>query len=117
MNEQAYIDRILEAENLTDNLQDEPANLLLHWGTSRVRSSLKDVADDEQAGQRVNAIMAVMRQINRIVGNAASTPMNDSINDLKKLVKLYTRATGASPTPAADPARLQVVASTLASSP
>ena len=121
MDEQVYIDRILEAENLTDNLEDEPANVLLQWGTSRARSAIQGLDDEEQAGQRVNALMAVMRQINRVVGNATSAPIDDTIADLEKLVELYAPArhtTGdASPAPAADPANLHMVASKLAGSP
>ena len=121
MDEQVYIDRIHEAENLTDNLEDEPANVLLQWGTSRVRSAIQGLDNEEQAGQRVNALMAVMRQINRVVGNATSAPIDDTIADLKKLLELYastTHTTGdASPAPAADPANLQSVASRLANSP
>ena len=94
MDEQSLIDRILENENLTDNLEDEDANLLLDWGTDHARRMIQDVADEDLAGAKINAVMAVMRKVNRIVGERASLPSQDLVTQIDALGQLHTWACG-----------------------
>src|SRR6185437_11547059 len=75
MDENLAIERISETENLTDGLEDDDANWLLQWGTSRVGKLIAGIADDDAAGEKVNQLMAVMRSLNAIVADrAAETP-------------------------------------------
>ena len=67
MDVQLFIDRLLESENLTDNLDDEAANTLIKWGIRQVDPLIKD-KDDETAGTQVNHLMALMRSINSLAG-------------------------------------------------
>jgi hypothetical protein len=62
-------DRMLETENLTDNLEDDDAKYLLDWGVSQIPFITMETTDMEYAGQRVTFLMRSMRAINRIAGN------------------------------------------------
>lgn len=85
MDEKLAIERISETENLTDGLDDDDANWLLQWGTSRVGKLIAGIADDDAAGEKVNQLMAVMRSLNAIATDrAAETPaqLGESIQTL-----------------------------------
>jgi hypothetical protein len=97
IDEQALIERILEAENLTDNLEDEAASQLLKWGTSQVGQLVKDTDDEARLGETVKGLMAVMRQINRLAGNLGSASVADLAAGLGRLAKLHTQAFGYAP--------------------
>ena len=62
-------DRLLQAENLTDNLEDNDAQFLLDWGVSQIPIITNETLDMEYADQRVMYLMRAMRTINRIAGN------------------------------------------------
>ena len=94
IDEQILIERILEAENLTDNLEDEPASLLLKWGTGQVSRLAQNSEDQEHAGERINGLMAVMRKINRLAGNLDSAEAEELAADLARLVELHAQAFG-----------------------
>jgi hypothetical protein len=83
-----YVERMLETENLTDELQDSAANWLLNWGAGRLDRVLKDVEGEEAAGQKVNALMAVMRKINRMVGARQDKDPAVLASDFKMLAAL-----------------------------
>jgi hypothetical protein len=63
------VDRLLGAENITDNLEDEDAKYLLDWGVSQVDVVIIGIDDKESADQRATYLMHVMRAINRIAGD------------------------------------------------
>ncbi len=42
MDRQILIDRLLESENLTDNLEDEDANVLIKWGIAQLDHLILD---------------------------------------------------------------------------
>ena len=92
MDEQIFIERILENESLTGDLEDEPATRLLQWGTRQVRPLVQDLDDEELAGAKVNTLMAVLRRLNRLAANGATTPAADLAADLRQLVELYAEA-------------------------
>jgi hypothetical protein len=94
MDEKVFIERILETENLTDELVDEEANWLLNWGVGQVKGLIQDIEDVDVAGAKVNALMAVMRRVNRIVGQRDALSVADLTVELGTLVKVYTRAFG-----------------------
>jgi phosphatidylserine/phosphatidylglycerophosphate/cardiolipin synthase-like enzyme len=86
MDEDLAIERITENENLTDGLEDDDANWLLHWGTSRVGGLIAGIDDDEMAGEKVNQLMAVMRSFNAIAADRSTkTPaaLGDDIRALR----------------------------------
>jgi hypothetical protein len=83
---QVLIDRLLESENLTDNLEDEDANTLLKWGIAQISPLIKGIKDEDAAGEKVNHLMELMRQVNSIAGNL-STVSEDKI---QKLLEQFT---------------------------
>jgi len=94
MGKEIYVERLLETENLTDELEDQDANWLLEWGIARLDRVLQGSVDEEAAGNRVNALMAVMRKINRIAGSRADRSPEDLKADLIALNGLFEAAFG-----------------------
>jgi hypothetical protein len=94
MEEQAAIDRILEAENLTDGLEDKEADWLLDWGIKRLPGLIGGITDDEATGARVNELMAVMRKINQIIAGRDSKTVGELVADIQDLAERYERAFG-----------------------
>jgi hypothetical protein len=94
MDKRLFVDRILETENLTDQLEDAEANLLLDWGTAQLDRVLQGMEDAEAAGARVNTLMAVMRKINRILGSREDTAAETLEADLFALSGLISSAFG-----------------------
>lgn len=107
MNEQAAIERLSETENLTGGLDDEPANLLLNWAYRRVPGLLASARNEAAAFQKVNGLMAVMRQISKITLSRAG-PALEVASELQELARLCTRMYGFFPRP--EPAELQSLA-------
>ncbi len=103
MNEEMAIERITETENLTDGLEDPDANWLLNWGIGYVRDLIGGIEDDERAGAKINALMAVMRKLNQITADRTVKPANALASDIQTLATLYKKAFGkAAKTGAAD---------------
>ncbi len=94
MDEKIFVERILENENLTSSLVDEDANWLLKWGTSQVKGLIQGTEDVEVAGEKVNALMAVMRKMNRIVGEGDWPSADELVPDLETLAELSAQAFG-----------------------
>ena len=92
MDKQIFIDRILETENLTDQLEDADANWLLNWGISRLDQLVSNLEDEEQAGEKVNSLMAVMRKINRIAGWRQEKDVEELAVDLSGLSGQFINA-------------------------
>ncbi|MCX6079640.1 MAG: hypothetical protein NTW32_08930 [Chloroflexi bacterium] len=88
MDKTRYIERILETENLTDNLEDDDANVLLDWGLSRLDVVIGETGDEEVAGTQILALMNIMRTINRIIGNFP----NSSSEGVQDFIKWYDAA-------------------------
>lgn len=87
MDHQVLIDRLLESENLTDNLEDEDANTLLKWGIAQISPLVNSITDEDAAGEKVSQLMGLMRQINSVAGNL-STISEDKI---QKLLEQFTQ--------------------------
>ena len=87
MDRQVLIDRLLESENLTDNLEDEDADTLIKWGIAQISPLVNGIKDEDAAGEKVSDLMALMRQINLIAGNL-STVSEDKI---QKLLEQFTQ--------------------------
>ena len=95
MDKQPFIDRILETENLTDNLEDDAADHLLKWGLGQLDRLLEGIEDEAAAGEKVSALMKVMRGVNRIIGGPP-TPAPEKVSEL---AGFYAQAFG-KPSPA-----------------
>ena len=94
MDEKIFVERILENENLTSSLVDEDANWLLKWGTGQVKGLVQGLGDIDVAGEKVNALMAVMRKMNRLVGEGDWPPVDELIPELETLAELSAQAFG-----------------------
>jgi hypothetical protein len=85
VDQQIYIDRLLETENLTDNLEDEDAKALINWGIEQIDPLLNDIQNEDQAHEKINHLMQLMREINRLAGN----PSTASTEKLSNLLSAY----------------------------
>lgn len=94
LDRQVAIDRITETENLTDNLEDDDANWLIDWGINKAADLIAPINDDEAAGAKLNAVMAVMRKLNQIVGSHASKDTDALADDVRVLAMMYASAFG-----------------------
>jgi hypothetical protein len=96
MNEEMAKDRILETENLTDNLEDAEADWLINWAIAQLPAVLNGAENEDIAGERLGMLMAIMRRLNRIVPDRANTPVEDlsaAIQDyLTEAGKLFEQA-------------------------
>lgn len=90
MDTDRFADRILEVENLTDNLEDNEANILIDWGINQLPPLVGNLEDEEAASDKVNALMQFMRGINSLVGNLADV----SAEGLKDLAERYAQVFG-----------------------
>jgi hypothetical protein len=66
MDVQVAIDRMMEIENLTDELDDDEANALLDWGASHVAELVEHIEDEEVAGSKLQELLAVLRKVNKL---------------------------------------------------
>jgi hypothetical protein len=85
LDRQIFVDRLLETENLTDQLEDEDANSLLNWGIAKIDGLIEGVTDHEVAGEKINRLMHVMRSLNSLAGN----PSGVSTQGLVELLNRY----------------------------
>lgn len=92
MDKQIFIDRILETENLTDELEDSEADWLLNWGISKLDQVLIYAEDEESAAEKVQALMKAMRKVNRITGSRAGEELEELAVDLAVLNDLFANA-------------------------
>jgi SAM-dependent MidA family methyltransferase len=88
---QNFIDQMLGTENLTDALEDEQADFLLHWGVVQLKQKLAETEDSEAAGEYTNALMGFMRTLNQIAGD----PENIQPESLVQLAERRNIAFGA----------------------
>jgi hypothetical protein len=108
MDEQLFISRLLETENLTDNLEDSDANVLLDWAVGQVKTL---IADPLMAGEKVNGLMAVLRKINHLVPDISMKSPQELAVTLADLAKTVEGVFGRQPPENA--ADLQYLAETL----
>lgn len=92
-----YIERMLEIENLTDELEDRQARQLLEWGTAQLNRLLQSYTEPDLAGEKANALYAVLRKINRLHGARADKEPAALVSDLAALAELAAGAYGVSP--------------------
>jgi hypothetical protein len=90
MFEQVAIDRITETENLTDNLEDDAAEWLISWGVSQAKTLISGVQSVDDAGDKIDTVMTVMRQINQIAG-APADDATQLASDIEAFAALYSQ--------------------------
>ena len=90
-----FVERILETENLTDELDDTLAEQLLDWGIDQLDAALYGIDTEETADEQVAALIACMRKINGIIGRLDSKKPEDLAVDLEELTHLKSRIGGA----------------------
>ena len=85
---------ILEAENLTDGLQDAEAETLLNWGLARVEAAVYATANLDPAAAKayiarsVTLVRQMMRRINTLVAARADLEEDEELADgLRALVQ------------------------------
>jgi hypothetical protein len=86
MDDKSFINRMLETENLTDNLEDDDANTLLNWGIQQVG---RLISNPLVAGEKVNGLMAVLRKINHLVPDIGTKSPQEVAADLADLARTY----------------------------
>jgi len=96
MDKSQFVERMLGAENLTDELEDLQADWLLKWGIARLDQALLLAAenDPEAAGNQTNALMAVLRKINRMAGGRQGADPESLANEFAALNALFNSAFG-----------------------
>ena len=107
IDQQPFVDRMLESENLTDELEDEDADWLLNWGIGQIGEAIKGAANMDAASEKVNALMQFMRLLNRLGGNPTSAS-----SVFPELLEMHSVVFGASHSPGEMECR-QVVETTI----
>jgi len=92
MDLQPFIERILEVENLTDNLEDSQAKRLLDWGIGQLPVLLADLADPIGAAEKTGDLMRVMRSINRLIPDRAALSPDDLSDLAEKAAAAFPKA-------------------------
>ena len=89
------IEMILESESLTDDLQDDEAEILLDWGLAQVEAyalATQDIAYKEEArlvlDQGVKTVRRVMRFINDLVAERIDLNDGEMVEELLRLVSM-----------------------------
>jgi hypothetical protein len=107
MDENVAISRILEVPNLTDELEDDEANLLIDWASKNVGKLIEDVPDEDAAGEKVNDLMEVMRKINRLAALRKQRTPEQIQAEVDQFGATVEKAFGAAPAALAAPAAAQ----------
>jgi hypothetical protein len=94
MDRQKAIERILESEDLTDNLDDDAADWLLNWATSKVDTLLSVTAQSEQSDEKVNQLMRVMRQLNQMMADYADAAAEEMAPEIETFLAQYAETFG-----------------------
>lgn len=96
---QPFIERILEVENLTDNLEDSQAKRLLDWGIAHLPVVLAGLDDPVSAAEKTGDLMRIMRAINRLIPDRQSLTPEDLADLAQKAGSVFQHSL-----PQADPA-------------
>ncbi len=82
MDEHLYIQRLLENERLTRDLNDDSAQALIHWAIDLVKR--KDFTQDDHTQRQLER---VMRRISNLIGRLHDSPHGESIDRFRALVE------------------------------
>ncbi len=104
---QPFIDRMLEVENLTDNLEDKDAKRLLDWGIHWLPKALEGQVDADAAGDKANQLMGLLRKLNRLAPDGQSMSQDDIDEVIRQAEQVFGPRQAAAGGVSADLARLQ----------
>jgi hypothetical protein len=86
------IEMILESESLTDDLQDDEAEILLDWGLAQAEAyalATREIADEEEArlaiDQGVTTVRRAMRSINDLVAERMDLRDGEMVEELLRM--------------------------------
>src|SRR5512145_1139934 len=96
MDTQKYVDRLLENENLTGDLEDEEADWLMKWGIQQLTIVTDGLIEAEAANEKVSALMTFMRRVGRTAARKNSRTPEELVENLQELSSFYARAFGSS---------------------
>ena len=86
---QLALEQLYERPNLTDNLTDDDARILLNWGEVQLRELAAANLEQRQFEEFANLVQRVMRAVNRLVGQRADI---DDEKMRKRMLRLLTQA-------------------------
>jgi len=86
---QLALEQLYERVNLTDNLTDNDARILLSWGETQLKKLAAANLEQEQFEESANLVQRVMRAVNRLVGQRADI---DNEKMRKSMLRLLTQA-------------------------
>ena len=90
--EQLAVERLLEDERLTADLDDTAATALLDWGVRQTKGIVADTEplDDEEAEAamypRLRGLRTVMRYVNNWFGKRGTTDLDKNLQLIKKVL-------------------------------
>jgi hypothetical protein len=87
--QQKFIDRMLEAENLTDYLEDDDADYLTNWGIAQLKEIIGKIEDIPTAGEYTNYLMGFLRTLNQITGNLDNIQQDDLVQLVERRQKAF----------------------------
>jgi hypothetical protein len=108
-------ERILEDERLTDNLEDEAAQVLIDWGIARAEAIARTTEDAPTMQNRLQAVRRLMRYVNRWIPRRVEADNETNREILTKILELAAVAYGQT-TPLISPGLVDAVAAQLATS-
>jgi len=79
------IERILESEGLTDDLQDDEAEILLDWGLAQAEAyalATQEIADEEEARLAIDHGVTTVRQAMRSINDLVAERMDLSDGEM-----------------------------------
>jgi hypothetical protein len=94
MNTQPYIDRLLETENLTADLEDVEADWLIEWGIVQISSITDGLSEEGVADEQVSALLSFMRRASRAVARKDRRTPAELVEALNELGSIYAQAFG-----------------------
>lgn len=80
------VTRLYENESLTDELDDQPAALLLQWAESQVSQLVTQYRDDDAFEEAFKALRLLVRSMTRYVARRADTPSDEQAAYVQKRI-------------------------------
>ena len=92
METKAAIDVILATENLTDRLELEDGQWLLDWAINQAGKLIDGLYNEQVALGKLNALIAVVRKLNQIVGSRTTKTPDALAADVRIFAMMYANA-------------------------
>ena len=92
METKAAVDVILATENLTDRLEPQDGQWLLDWAISQTGKLIDGLYNEQVALGKLNALIAVVRKLNQIVGSRTTKTPDALAADVRIFAMMYANA-------------------------